>query len=162
MPFLKARSDNAADSVLELALSGRTSVLPCLAIIPASDRLCGFWFLLAEANAFMRVCCGMDSTERASLVWPRVVLEGTEGGNGEVGTEAQLLDADPPTLVAAEKEDSDGSSLVLSAVGRVVLSNPSCFSQRESPAPEVVKASGFVGGKEHGRRVASGAPSESR
>jgi hypothetical protein len=54
----------------------------------------------------------MDSTDKAFLLWPTELLAGNEGKKGEAGADSQLLDDDPPTVVEAEKDYSEGSLLL--------------------------------------------------
>ena len=57
----------------------------------------------------MIVCLGIDSTDNAFLRCVYVVFEGRDGNTGEAGRDAESLGEFWPTVVAAEKEDSDGS-----------------------------------------------------
>lgn len=94
----------------------------------------------------MIVCLGMDSTDSAFLRWVYVVFEGRDGNTGEEGRDAESLGEFWPTVVAAEKEVSDGS-LSTSYVW-VVFNGPSCcaYSRRRlSPIPPEPFNPFFVG-----------------
>ena len=102
------RFDKAAESFWEEAVPGRCSICLCAAMMLGRDKFCGLWFRPADANALMIVCLGMDSTERAFLRCPKADLK-EEGNTGDEGRDAESLGEFCPTVVAAEKEDSEGS-----------------------------------------------------
>jgi len=72
-----------------------------------------------------------------------------EGNEGDAGTDIEFLCEFPPTVVAAEKDDSVGSLSKISEFWFVVFKGPNCeaYSRRsESPIEVPIKPFGFVGG----------------
>jgi hypothetical protein len=73
----------------------------------------------------MIVCRGTDSTDRAFLRWLKRGF-GYWGLLGEDGTEADSLGEFWPTVVAAEKDDSEGSLSRSYEFVSFVFKGPSC------------------------------------
>jgi hypothetical protein len=64
----------------------------------ASDKLCGLWSLFADANAFIIVCRGIDSTDKAFFLWLWKLWASLGANAGDEGNDVESVPGLTPTV----------------------------------------------------------------